>query len=334
MKAMILTEPYPIEKEPLVMTDINDPIPGPKEVRVRISTCGICHTDLHVIEGELPSKKLPIVPGHEIVGVVNAVGENVSRFGEGDKVGVAWLNSACGECDFCVRGKENLCEESRFTGYDVDGGYAQFTVVSEDFAYPIPPGFSDLEAAPLLCAGIVGFRALRLSDIEKGGRLGLYGFGASAHIVIQVAKYWGCEVFVFSRSEEHRNLARKLGADWTGRAEEEPPAKLQSAVIFAPAGKLVLDALRVLEKGGTLALAGIYMTPIPELDYQEHLYYEKTLRSVANSTRDDAEEILSLAGEIPIHTEVQTFELEEVNHSLKLLKQGKIQGAGVLRIPQ
>ena len=334
MKAMILTEPYPIEKEPLVMTDINDPIPGPEDVRVKISTCGICHTDLHVIEGELPSKKLPIVPGHEIVGVVDAIGEKVTRFREGDKVGVAWLNSTCGECDFCVRGNENLCEESRFTGYDVDGGYAQYTVVSEDFAYPIPPGFSDLEAAPLLCAGIVGFRALRLSDIEKGGRLGLYGFGASAHIVIQVAKYWGCEVFVFSRSEEHRDLARKLGADWTGTAEEEPPAKLQSAVIFAPAGKLVLDALRVLEKGGTLALAGIYMTPIPEMDYQEHLYYEKTVRSVANSTRRDAEDILSLAAEIPIRTEVQAFALEEANRSLLLLKQGKIQGAGVLRIPE
>jgi len=334
MKAMILTEPYPIEKEPLVMTDINDPIPGPEDVRVKISTCGICHTDLHVIEGELPSKKLPIIPGHEIVGVVDAIGEKVTRFREGDKVGVAWLNSTCGECDFCVRGKENLCEESRFTGYDVDGGYAQYTVVSEDFAYPIPPGFSDLEAAPLLCAGIVGFRALRLSDIEKGGRLGLYGFGASAHIVIQVAKYWGCEVFVFSRSEEHRNLARKLGADWTGRAEEVPPAKLQSAIIFAPAGKLVLDALRVLEKGGTLALAGIYMTPIPEMDYQEHLYYEKTVRSVANSTRRDAEDILSLAAEIPIRTEVQAFALEEANRALLLLKQGKIQGAGVLRIPE
>lgn len=334
MNAMILKKPQPVEEGPLAMGEIDDPIPGPREVRVKISTCGICHTDLHVVEGELPSKKLPIIPGHEIVGVVDAIGEEVTRFQEGDRVGVAWLNSTCGECDFCVRGNENLCEKARFTGYDVDGGYAQYTVASEDFAYPIPEGFSDLEAAPLLCAGIIGFRSLRLSDIEKGGRLGLYGFGASAHIIIQVAKYWGCEVFVFSRSEEHRNLARKLGAVWTGRAEEDPPAKLQSAIIFAPAGKLVLDALRVLEKGGTLALAGIYMTPIPEMDYQEHLYYEKTVRSVANSTRKDAEDILSLAAEIPIRTEVQAFALEEANRSLLLLKQGRIQGAGVLRVSE
>jgi propanol-preferring alcohol dehydrogenase len=334
MKAMILKETKPIEEEPLAMVDIADPLPGPGEIRIKISACGICHTDLHVIEGELPSKKLPIIPGHEIVGSVDAVGGEATRFREGDRVGVAWLNSTCGTCDFCLKGNENLCEKARFTGYDVDGGYAQYIVVPEDFAYPIPDGFSDLEAAPLLCAGIVGFRALRLSDIEKGGRLGLYGFGASAHIVIQVAKYWGCEIFVFSRSEEHRNLALKLGATWTGRAEEDPPVKLQSSIIFAPAGKLVLDALRVLDKGGTLALAGIYMTPIPELDYQEHLYYEKTIRSVANSTRKDAEDILSLAGEIPIRTEVQAFELEEANHVLLLLKQGKIQGAGVLRIPE
>lgn len=334
MKAMILKKSQPIEEEPLEMVEIADPMPGPGEVRIKISTCGICHTDLHVVEGELPSKKLPIIPGHEIVGAVDAAGEGVSRFQTGDRVGVAWLNSTCGTCDFCVKGKENLCEKAHFTGYDVDGGYAQYTVVSEDFAYPIPDGFPDLEAAPLLCAGIIGFRSLRLSDIKKGGRLGLYGFGASAHIVIQVAKYWGCEVFVFSRSEEHRKLAQKLGAVWTGRAEEDPPAKLQSAIIFAPAGKLVLDALRVLEKGGTLALAGIYMTPIPEMDYQEHLYYEKTIRSVANSTRKDADDILSLAAEIPIRTEVQAFALEEANRSLLLLKQGKIQGAGVLRIPE
>ena len=214
----------------------------------------------------------------------------------------------------------------------MDGGYAQYIVVPENFAYPVPDGFSDLEAAPLLCAGIIGYRALRLSDIEKGGRLGLYGFGASAHIVIQVATYWNCEVYVFSRSEEHCELARKLGAVWTGRAEDDPPVKLQSAIIFAPAGKLVRDALRVLEKGGTLALAGIYMTPIPELDYEKHLYHEKTVRSVANSTRKDAEDILSLAAEIPIRTEVQEFALHDVNRALILLKQGRIQGAGVLRV--
>jgi len=332
MKALLLKAPRPIEEKPLVVAEVEKPTLGPQEVRLKILTCGICHTDLHVVEGELPSKKLPIIPGHQIVGVVESVGRKVTRFRVGDKVGVAWLNSTCGKCEFCLKGKENLCEKARFTGYDVDGGYAEYTVVSQDFAYPIPKGFSDVEAAPLLCAGVIGFRALRLSEIERGGRLGLFGFGTSAHIVIQIAKYWSCQVYVFTRGEEHRKLARDLGAVWAGGAEDSPPTKMQSAIIFAPAGKLVLDALRVLEKGGTLALAGIYMTPIPEMDYQEHLYYEKTVRSVANSTRKDAEDLLKLAGEIPIRAEVQEFPLEEANRSLLLLKQGKIQGAGVLRV--
>jgi len=332
MKAMLLKAPRPIESKPLIMAEVEKPIPGPKEVRLKIITCGICHTDLHIVEGELPSKKLPLIPGHQIVGVVESVGKNVTRFRVGDKVGVAWLNSTCGKCEFCLKGKENLCERARFTGYDVDGGYAEYTAVSQDFAYPIPKGFSDIEAAPLLCAGVIGFRALRLSEVEKGGRLGLFGFGASAHIVIQIARHWGCQVYVFTRGEEHRKLAKDLGAIWAGGAEETPPAKMQSAIIFAPAGKLVLEALRVLEKGGTLALAGIYMTPTPELDYQEHLYYEKTVRSVSNSTRKDAEELLKIAAEIPIRTEVQEFPLADANRSLLLLKQGKIQGAGVLRV--
>ncbi len=334
MKAMLLKVPRPIDEKPLVMAEVEKPTPGPQEVLLKILTCGICHTDLHVVEGELPSKKLPIIQGHQIVGIVESVGKKVTRFRGGDRVGVAWLNSTCGKCEFCLKGKENLCEKARFTGYDVDGGYAEYTVVSQDFAYPIPQGFSDVEAAPLLCAGVIGFRALRLAEIKNGGCLGLFGFGASAHIVIQIAKYWGCQVYVFTRSEEHRKLARDLGAVWAGGAENTPPAKMQSAIIFAPAGRLVLEALRVLGKGGTLALAGIYMTPIPEMDYQEHLYYEKTVRSVANSTRKDAEDLLELAGRIPIHTEVQEFSLEEANRALLLLKQGKIQGAGVLRVSQ
>jgi propanol-preferring alcohol dehydrogenase len=334
MKAMTLREPRLIEERPLVMAEVEKPTPGPKEVLLKILTCGICHTDLHIVEGEIPPKKLPVIPGHQIVGIVESAGKNVTRFKVGNKVGVAWLNSTCGKCEVCLEGKENLCEKARFTGYDVNGGYTEYTVVSDDFAYFIPKGFTEAEAAPLLCAGVIGFRALRLSEIERGGRLGLFGFGASAHIVIQIAKHWGCQVFVFTRSEEHRKLARELGAVWAGGAEDTPPAKMQSTIIFAPAGKLVLDALRVLEKGGTLALAGIYMTPIPELDYQQHLYYEKTVRSIANSTRKDAQDLLKLAGEIPIHTEVQEFSLEEANRALTLLKQGKIQGAGVLRISQ
>ncbi len=322
-----------MEEEPLVMAEVDDPVPGPRQVRIRVSACGICHTDLHVVEGELTPKKLPVIPGHQVVGTVDKLGKQVTRFSKGDRVGVAWLNWTCGECEFCRKGLENLCEKARFTGYDVDGGYAEYAAVHEDFAYRIPEGLPDVEAAPLLCAGIIGFRALRLSNVQKGERLGLYGFGASAHIVIQIARHWGCQVFVFTRGDEHRNMARKLGADWTGGAEDTPPAKLHSAIIFAPAGRLVLNALRVLEKGGTLALAGIYMTPIPQMDYREHLYYEKTVRSVANSTRKDAEDLFRLAGEIPIRTEVQTFALEEANRALLLLKQGKIQGAGVLRVP-
>ena len=333
MKAMVLEETRPAEEQPLRLAEIADPVPGPGQIRIKIGACGVCHTDLHVVEGELPPKKLPLVPGHEIAGVVDLAGDGVTRFQRGDRVGVAWLNSTCRNCAFCLSGRENLCEQARFTGYDVNGGYAQYTLVGEDFAYPIPDGFPDLKAAPLLCAGIIGYRALRLSDIEKGGRLGLYGFGASAHIVIQVATYWGCEVYVFTRSKEHRRLAEDLGATWTGRAEDHPAARMHSSIIFAPAGGLVLDALRVLDKGGTLALAGIYMTPIPQMDYDKHLYHEKTVRSVANSTREDAEGILRLAAEIPIRTEVQEFALDEVNHVLMLVKQGAIQGAGVLRIP-
>lgn len=333
MKAMILREARPIEENPLQIVDIEEAAPGPGEIRVGISACGLCHTDLHTVEGELRPAKLPLIPGHQVVGRVERVGAEASRFRVGDRVGVAWLHSTCGNCAFCLHGKENLCEQARFTGYHVDGGYAQYINVPQDFAYPIPQGFPDLEAAPLLCAGIIGFRALRLAEVERGGRLGLFGFGASAHIAIQVAVHWGCQVFVFSRSEEHRDLARKLGAVWTGRAEEDAPHKLDSAIIFAPAGKLVLDGLRVLRRGGTLALAGIYMTPIPQMDYARDLYYERTVRSVANNTRADGEDFLRLAAEIPIHTEVQTFALEEANHALRLLKEGKIQGGGVLAIP-
>lgn len=333
MKAMILREARPIEENPLQIVDIEEAAPGSGEIRVGISACGLCHTDLHTVEGELPPAKLPLIPGHQVVGRVERVGAEASRFRVGDRVGVAWLHSTCGNCAFCLHGKENLCEQARFTGYHVDGGYAQYINVPQDFAYSIPQGFPDLEAAPLLCAGIIGFRALRLAEVERGGRLGLFGFGASAHIAIQVAVHWGCQVFVFSRSEEHRDLARKLGAVWTGRAEEDAPHKLDSAIIFAPAGKLVLDGLRVLRRGGTLALAGIYMTPIPQMDYARDLYYERTVRSVANNTRADGEDFLRLAAEIPIHTEVQTFVLEEANHALRLLKEGKIQGGGVLAIP-
>jgi propanol-preferring alcohol dehydrogenase len=333
MKAMVLKEISPIEKEPLKMMDLSDPVPGLKEILVKISACGICHTELDEIEGRLPPR-LPIVLGHQIVGRVKELGSGVTKFNLGDRVGIAWINSACGECHFCKEGHENLCSEFQGTGCHTDGGYAQYTVVSEEFAYSIPKRFSDAEAAPLLCAGAIGYRDLILSDIKKGQTLGLFGFGASAHIVIQVAKYWGCEVFVFTRGEDHRKLARKLGASWAGGPEDEPPRKLHCAIDFTPVGETVPHALKVLEKGGRLVLAVIRKrNPIPPLDYARLLWDEKEIKSVANITRRDAREFLPLAAEIPIIPEVQEFKLEEANRALILLRHGKIQGAGVLTMP-
>ncbi len=331
MRAMILSRPAPITDEPLALAEVPTPTPGPGEVRLRVRACGICHTDLHVVEGELPLRKSPLIPGHQIVGIVDALGPGVTAPRPGERVGVPWLHSTCGVCAFCTRGRENLCEQARFTGYDVDGGYAEYALARADFAYPLPEGFADLAAAPLLCAGIIGFRALRLSEVRPGERLGLYGFGASAHIAIQVARHWGCTVYVFSRGEHHRRLAEQLGAAWTGRAEDTPPAPLDAAIIFAPAGGLVPQALRSLRKGGTLALAGIYMTPLPPLEYAL-LYGERTVRSVANSTREDARELLRMAAEVPIRSEIEVFPLAQANHAPRLLKEGKIQGAGVLDV--
>ena len=332
MKAMVLKEISPIEKEPLEIMDLPDPFPGSKEILVKISACGVCHTELDEIEGRLPPK-LPIVLGHQIVGRVEKLGSGGIRFNLGDRVGIAWIHSACGKCHFCQEGKENLCLGFQGTGCHANGGYAQFTVVSEDFAYVIPERFSDAEATPLLCAGAIGYRDLILSGIKKGQTLGLFGFGASAHIVIQVAKYWGCEVFVFTRSETHRDLAKKLGASWTGGPEDKPPEKLHCAIDFTPVGETVPYALGVLEKGGRLVLAVIRKRNlIPPLDYAQLLWDEKEIKSVANITRKDAQEFLSLAAEIPIIPEVQEFKLEEANQALILLKHGKIQGAGVLRM--
>jgi propanol-preferring alcohol dehydrogenase len=333
MQAMLLKKPDLIEKNPLHLEDIPLPRIEPDMILIRVRACGICHTDLHTVEGELSLPKLPIVPGHQIVGTVEKKGKESRRFTTGERVGIPWLNSTCGKCEFCKSGNENLCEQAKFTGYNVNGGYAQYIAIPEDFAYPLPDKFSSVETAPLLCAGIIGYRALRLSEIKPGQRLGLYGFGASAHIAIQIALHWKCEVYVFTRSAEHQKLALDLGAFWAGTAEEIPPKKLHSAIIFAPAGELVPSALKTLNKGGTVALAGIYMTPIPQLDYTEHLYYEKTLKSVANSTRKDGEELLKLAEEIPVRTKISVFPLKEANQALQLLKQGKINGAGVLEMP-
>ena len=333
MKAMVLSEIAPIEKEPLQIVDLPLPAPSPKQILVKVSACGICHTELDEIEGRL-QPNLPIVLGHEIVGRVEGLGGGVTKFALGDRVGIAWIHSACGKCPFCQNGNENLCQEFKGTGCHAHGGYAQYTAVSEDFAYSIPSRFSNSEAAPLLCAGAIGYRDLRLSGIKKSQTLGLFGFGASAHIVIQVATYWGCEVFVFTRSNEHRSLAKKLGASWTGGPEDAPPKKLHSAIDFTPIGETIPIALRSLEKGGRLVMAVIRKRNlIPPMDYAQLLWDEKEIKSVANITRNDAREFLSLAAEIPIIPEVQEFRLEEANLALTLLKQGKIQGAGVLTMP-
>jgi len=332
MKGMVLNRISPVEKEPLKMINLPSPVPGRTEILVKVSACGVCHTELDEIEGRIQSR-LPIVLGHEIVGRVEQTGPKAKKFNLGDRVGVAWIHSACGKCHFCKEGNENLCLEFQGTGCHANGGYAQYTVVSEDFAYPIPERFSDAEAAPLLCAGAIGYRDLKLSKIKKNQILGLFGFGASAHIVIQVARHWGCEVFVFTRGEEHQQLAKRLGASWAGGPEEEPPKKLNCAIDFTPVGETVPIALRVLEKGGRLVLAVIRKrNSIPPLDYARLLWDEKEIKSVANITRKDAQEFLPLASQIPIIPEVQEFKLEEANKVLILLKQGKIQGAGVLRM--
>ena len=329
---MILDRSADVSAAPLRLRDLPQPEPGPGQIRVRVHVCGVCRTDLHILEGDLPPAKRPVIPGHETVGLVDRVGSGVHTVKEGDRVGIAWLQQTCGHCEFCLSGRENLCSDAKFTGYHVDGGYAEYAIVPEAFAYPIPSIFSDEEAAPLLCAGIIGYRALRLSGVQSGQRLGLYGFGASAHIAIQVARYWGCSVYVCSLREEHRALARELGATWVGNATDTPPDKLHGAIIFAPAGEIVPPALRALEKGGTLAIAGIHMTPIPAIDYDRDLFGERMIRSVTANTKQDGLDLLREAAAIPIRTHTQRFQLEESNQALQALKAGTIKGAGVLKI--
>jgi propanol-preferring alcohol dehydrogenase len=331
---MVLRSPGPVEKAPLELVEIPTPKPGPGELLIRVEVCGVCRTDLHVVEGELPPHHARISPGHEVVGRVEHLGQGASLFAGGDRVGVAWLHAACGVCPYCRRGDENLCDAPTFTGYDVPGGYAEFLTAPEDFVYPLPATVSAREAAPLLCAGIIGYRALRRSEVKPGEPLGLYGFGASAHLVIQIARHWGCPVYVCTRGEKHQELARRMGAAWVGGADAVPPERLRSAIIFAPAGELVPIALSALDKGGTLALAGIYMTPIPEMDYGRYLFQERSVRSVTANTRADGRELLRLAAEAPLHAETEEFPLEEANEALRRLKKDGVNGAAVLRVSE
>jgi propanol-preferring alcohol dehydrogenase len=331
MKACLLHSPAPVETNPLDYTDVPDPLPEGDQVLLRVAACGVCRTDLHVVEGELPLRKSPVIPGHQVVGHVEKLGPGASRFRVGDRVGVPWLHRTCGVCEYCRAGKENLCDAPTFTGYTVDGGYAEYTLAPEGFVYPIPEGLTDEQAAPLLCAGIIGFRSLRLSGIEPGGRLGLYGFGAAAHLAIQVARHWNVAVYAMTRDTRHQKLAREMGAVWVGGTVDEPPAKLDAAIVFAPAGEIVPAALKALKKGGTLALGGIHMSTIPPLDYNL-LYQERVMRSVANNTRQDGEDFLLLAAEIPIHTEIEVFPLRDANRALNSLKNDAIRGAAVLQV--
>lgn len=331
MKACVLPARARIETNPLVFADVPTPEAAAGEVLVRVHACGVCRTDLHVIEGELPVLKSPVIPGHQVVGVVERNGAGASRFRTGERVGIPWLHSTDGTCEFCRNGRENLCDAPMFTGYTVDGGYAEYIVAPEKFVYRIPHGFDDLKAAPLLCAGIIGFRCLRVSGIEPGGTLGLYGFGAAAHVAIQVAKFWNVRVLAFTRDVRHQKLAMELGAVWAGAGDALSPEKLNAAILFAPAGELVPEALRNLKKGGTVVLGGIHMSPIPSMPY-DILYQERVIRSVANNTRQDGEDFLELAARIPVHAETQTFPLEQANVALNALKNDAIRGAAVLTI--
>jgi propanol-preferring alcohol dehydrogenase len=331
MKACFLRTPAKVEKNPVEYGEFPDPSPGPGEVLVRVKVCGVCRTDLHVIEGELPPKKSPVIPGHQVVGVIEQSGPEVKRFAAGARVGVAWLHKTDGICEYCRRGEENLCDEPLFTGYSVNGGYAEYMVAPEAFIYGLPDGFPDEQAAPLLCAGIIGYRCLKLAGVVRGEKLGFYGFGAAAHVAIQVARHWGVDVYAATRDLRHQKLAMELGAKWAGGTLDAPPVKLDAAIVFAPAGEIVPAALQALRKGGRLILGGIHMSPIPSFAY-DLLYQERMIRSVANNTRRDGEEFLSLAADVPIHSKVQVYPLAEANRALNALKNDAISGAAVLRV--
>jgi propanol-preferring alcohol dehydrogenase len=319
------------QRERLSLADLPDPEPGPGQVLLSVAACGVCRTDLHIVDGELSEPKLPLVPGHQIVGTVVGAGEGTERFSPGDRVGVPWLGWTCGECRYCLAGRENLCDRARFTGYDLDGGYAELAVADERFCFPIPPGLSDEEAAPLLCAGLIGYRALRL--VGEAERIGFYGFGAAAHILCQVAVHEDRRVFVFTREgdEEGQAFARRLGAEWAGASGETPPEQLDGAIVFAPLGELMTAALRVSAKGARIVSAGIHMSDIPSFPYAQ-LWGERSLGSVANLTRRDGEEFLELAPRVPVRTEIEVHPLEGANEAIDSIRSGALRGAAVLKI--
>ena len=329
---MVLHKPSSIENKPLVYSDIDKPIPGRGEVLLKIKCCGVCRTDLHIVEGELKPIKLPLIPGHMVVGIVEEIGEDVEGVKKGLRVGVPWLYWSCGKCRFCRQGLENLCENALFTGYSVDGGYAEYMVAKADFIHLIPSAYDDCRVAPLLCAGAIGYRALRLTGlINRGGRLGLFGFGASAHLVLQIAKYLNIETYVFTSRKEKIDYALGLGADWAGLTREKPPHKLDAAIVFAPVGWVAIEALRKLDKAGRLVLAEIYMSPWKELDYSL-LWYEREIKSVANVTREDVRGVLEIAYKAGVKPDIIVYSLDKANEALYDLKYGKFKGSAVLKI--
>lgn len=332
MRAMVLESQGPIEGRPLRLRDVPIPEPGAGEVRVRVGCCAICRTDLHVVEGDLPQPNLPLIPGHQAVGVVDALGEGCRRLKLSDRVGIAWLRGTDGTCRFCLRGRENLCLDARFTGYHENGGYAEYALVREDFAYPIPEAFDDAHAAPLLCAGLIGYRALRRAALPEKGRLLLIGFGSSAHIVIQLAIHRGHRVSVVSRGDKHRELCLRLGAAWAGSDFEGLPEKVDGAILFAPVGDFVPPAMRCLDRGGILSIAGIHLTDVPPLNYERELFYEREVRSVTANTREDGRELFAEALAAGIRPEITPYPLEEANQALLDMKEDRIAGTGVLTV--
>lgn len=331
MKAWILEKQAKIEEKPLRLEETPTPHPKDDEIRIKISACGICRTDIHIAEGDLPLRKSPLILGHEIVGVVDEVGKEVNKFKPGDKAGVSWLNSSCGKCNFCLSGKENLCPDARFTGWDADGGYAEYTTLSGDFAYHLGENLSFIELAPLMCAGIVSYRALRLTETKRGDKLGLFGFGPAARYVLQVAKFLKIETLVITRSEKNRNAAQELGANWVGDYEDKLPEKLDAGIIFPPAGNLVSFALSQLKSDGRLILGAVYMTPIEIKDYNL-IWMERSIKSLANVTRQDGVEFLRIAERIQIKTEIEVFPFEKLQDALVLTKNGKVRGNAVVKL--
>lgn len=330
LKAWQVGTPGPVDGGPLELVERAVPEPGPNEILVKVSTCGVCRTDLHIAEGDLPVHRPHVIPGHEVVGIVDVSGPAATRFEAGQRVGIAWLRSTCGTCRFCVRGDENLCLSPLFTGWDEDGGYSEYAVVPEDYAYPIPDAFDDERAAPLLCAGIIGFRALRRAAVPEGGRVGIYGYGASAHIAAQVAVHQGAMVHVFTRSEAARSLALELGSASAGDPTDPPPEPLDSAILFAPAGEMVPVALAALDRGGTLSIAGIHLSNVPALRYKDHLFEERTITSVTANTRADGRAFMEIAAEIPVHIRTSPYPFEEADRAMSDLAHGRVRGAAVL----